>query len=62
MHGLAFNINTNLGYFENIVPCGIDDKAVTSLEKELGHPQDVEKVKLLLQKKIEELFEMDLVE
>ncbi len=36
MHGLAFNVNTDLGYFNNIVPCGIDDKAVTSMEKELG--------------------------
>lgn len=61
MHGLAFNINTHLGYFDHIVPCGIDDKAVTSLEKELGKPQDVEKVKQLLRRNIEELFEMDLV-
>ena len=36
MHGLAFNINTDLSYFDHIVPCGLDDKAVTSLEKELG--------------------------
>jgi len=36
MHGFAFNINTNLDYFDNIIPCGMDDKEVTSLEKELG--------------------------
>ena len=37
MHGLALNVNTNLEYFANIVPCGINDKAVTSMEKELQH-------------------------
>ncbi|MEM1407445.1 MAG: lipoyl(octanoyl) transferase LipB [Bacteroidota bacterium] len=60
MHGLAFNINTDLDYFKNIVPCGIDDKAVTSLAAELGQPQDIEKVKTELKKNIAELFEMDL--
>lgn len=49
MHGLAFNINTDLSYFENIIPCGINDKGVTSLEKELGEKMnflDVEKLLL----------------
>ncbi|MFT6166883.1 MAG: lipoyl(octanoyl) transferase [Vicingaceae bacterium] len=40
MHGLAFNINTDLRYFDHIVPCGLDDKSVTSLEKELGKKMD----------------------
>lgn len=61
MHGLAFNVNSDLSYFNKIVPCGINDKAVTSLEKEMGTPQDFEKVKSILKEKIVELFEMDLV-
>ncbi len=52
MHGLALNINTDLSYFDHIVPCGIQGKGVTSLAKELGHavaPSDVkEKVKFHL--------------
>ncbi len=62
MHGLAFNINTDLNYFDNIVPCGIDDKAVTSLEKELGAPQEINEVKKVLKEKIRQLFEMDFIE
>jgi len=60
MHGLALNVNTDLGYFNNIVPCGIadKDKSVTSIEKELGHPVDIEKVKSSLKDKILSLFEM----
>ena len=61
MHGLAFNVNSDLSYFNKIVPCGINDKSVTSLEKEMGTPQDFEKVKSILKEKIVELFEMDLV-
>lgn len=45
MHGFAFNINTDLRFFDYIVPCGIQDKAVTSLEKELGHTVPMEEVK-----------------
>ena len=41
MHGFAFNVNTNLNYFNYINPCGFTDKGVTSLEKELGRKQDI---------------------
>lgn len=57
MHGLAFNINTDLDYFSNIVPCGITDKAVTSLEKELGHKQDMESIKAIVKNQFTEIFE-----
>ena len=60
MHGLALNVNTDLNYFNNIVPCGIDDKAVTTLEKELGRPVDVHEVQLKLQQHIARLFEMEI--
>jgi lipoyl(octanoyl) transferase len=58
MHGFAFNINTDLRYFDHIVPCGIQDKAVTSLEKELGSKQDMRHVKAILKEKIAEQFGM----
>ncbi len=60
MHGFAFNVNTNLDYFNHIVPCGIDDKQVTSLQKELGCEVDVEEVKTKLKKHIATLFDMQL--
>ena len=56
MHGIGFNVNTNLQYFNHIVPCGIDDKDVTSMQKELGEPQDITKVKRIVQGKLAELF------
>lgn len=58
MHGFAFNINSNLRYFDYIVPCGINDKAVTSLQQELGKEQDITVVKNILKEKIAEQFEM----
>lgn len=59
MHGLAFNVNTDLNYFKHIVPCGIDDKAVTSLQNELGFSVDIQKVKNLLQHHLYSLFKME---
>jgi len=56
MHGLAFNINTDLSYFDNIVPCGLDDKSVTSLEKELGKKMDFFEVQQKLITQFEKHF------
>jgi len=56
MHGFAFNVNTNLDYFSNIVPCGISDKAVTSLQKELGTAVDMEEVKLKMKNNLASIF------
>ncbi len=61
MHGLAFNVNTDLNYFNHIVPCGIDDKAVTSLQKEMGARLPMEQVKSILKEKIVSLFGMVLI-
>lgn len=58
MHGFAFNVNVDLDYFKNIVPCGIDDKAVTSLAKELGYVVDIIKVKEKLKSHLAYLFNM----
>lgn len=58
MHGFAFNVNTDLNYFNHIVPCGIKDKDVTSLKRELGHDVDIEEVKTILKEEIRKLFEM----
>lgn len=60
MHGFAFNINTDLDYFNNIVPCGITDKQVTSLQKELNRKIDVNEVKQKLKKHFSKLFEAEL--
>ena len=58
MHGFAFNVNSDLNYFTNIIPCGITDKAVTSLEKELGRTIDMQEVQEKVKKHLQELFEM----
>ena len=61
MHGLAFNVNPDLDYFKNIVPCGIDDKDVTSMQRELGHEVDINEVKKTLKHHISVLFGMELL-
>jgi lipoyl(octanoyl) transferase len=61
MHGWGFNVNSNLDYFKNIIPCGIQDKAVTSLNKELGHDVDLNEVKEKLKKHFSQLFECELI-
>ena len=59
MHGFALNVNTDLGYFDNIIPCGIRGKAVTSLNVELSKEKvDTEEVKTLILKHFEEIFEV----
>ena len=62
MHGWAFNLNTDLRYFEYIIPCGIKDKAVTSLQRELGRPIDEVEAKARVAGHFARLFEVDLVE
>ena len=61
MHGFALNVNTNLGYFDHIIPCGIKGKAVTSLEVELGKKLDVEEVKQKILKHFASIFEVEFV-
>lgn len=60
MHGIALNVNSKLDYFDHIIPCGIDDKSVTSMEKELGMQVDLKKVNGKLIKHLAEIFSMDL--
>jgi lipoyl(octanoyl) transferase len=56
MHGFALNVNTDLSYFDNIIPCGILNKQVTSIEKELQHKVDMQEVKEKLQRNFEHVF------
>ena len=64
MHGFAFNVNTDLDYFNNIIPCGIEDKdkAVTSLAQEIGKTVDLNEIKIKLKHHFTDLFGFKLIE
>ena len=59
MHGFAFNVNTDLAYFNYINPCGFTDKGVTSLEKELGRKLDVDSVKCRVRQNLQDIFDLE---
>lgn len=62
MHGFALNVNTDLSYFNNIIPCGIQNKQVTSIEKELGKKVDINEVKQKVKHHFEKVFGATLVQ
>jgi lipoyl(octanoyl) transferase len=61
MHGFAFNVNSDLSYFNNIIPCGIQDKAVTSMNKELGRELNMDEVKQKVKQNFARVFVCNLV-
>ncbi len=61
MHGWGFNVNANLDYFKNIIPCGIQDKTVTSLNKELGQEVNMPEIKEKLKKHFSNLFNCHII-
>ncbi len=61
MHGIGFNINSDLSYFSHIIPCGIEDKAVTSMQRELGFELDINEVSEVLKEKLAIQFDYQYV-
>ncbi len=61
MHGWALNVNTDLSFFSHIIPCGISDKAVTSLNQELGEELNMQEIKQIVKEKFQEVFSCQLV-
>jgi lipoyl(octanoyl) transferase len=61
MHGIALNVNSDLSYFDHIVPCGIVDKSVTSMERELGKKVDFDAVQAALKENMANIFDFDYV-
>lgn len=61
MHGFALNVNTDLSYFNNIIPCGISNKQVTSIEKELGYKADISEVKEKICRNFQQVFNTNLL-
>ena len=61
MHGFAFNVNTDLKYFNYIIPCGIQNKQVTSLQQELGRKMDMEDVKEKVRRNFAKVFDVNLL-
>jgi lipoyl(octanoyl) transferase len=62
MHGFAFNVNTDLSYFNHIIPCGIQNKQVTSLQKELGREINFQEAKEKVKQNFERVFNVELRE
>lgn len=62
MHGIGFNVNSNLDYFKHIIPCGIKEKDVTSIEKETGKKVEMNELKKKLKNHLQDIFEMEIIE
>lgn len=62
MHGFALNVNTDLNYFNHIIPCGIQNKKVTSMKEELGRELDMNEVKEKLKKNFEKVFNVEMTQ